>query len=74
MTEPKKRNFIVEVDGIDLAVRMCEASYQIKRPDGMTAREAFAAMDEDVRDGWRRAAETAAAIFRECIEKGSYEQ
>lgn len=54
-----KRKMIVEIDGKELAVLMCEASYQIKRPANLTAEQAFDAMDDDVRDGWARAARVA---------------
>lgn len=55
------------IDPAELAVRMCEANYRLKRPAGHTAVQALEAMEEDCRDGWRRSAEAAMEYWIECI-------
>lgn len=55
---------IAELDPAELAIRMCEASYGLKRPTP-SAMEALAAMDEDCRDGWIRAANAALKYLQE---------
>ena len=62
--------FVAEIDQAELAVRMCEASYGLTRPPGLSANEALAAMDRECSDGWTRAAVTALLYVRECIAKG----
>lgn len=47
----------------ELAVMMCEASYGINRPEGMTAQQAFEAMEPECREGWRRAVFVALGYF-----------
>ena len=66
----KKLAFITEISEAELACRMCEASYQLKRPSHLTAKQALDAMEDDSRNGWRRAARAAIEYWRECIEKG----
>lgn len=62
-----------EVDPAELAVRLCEANYLIKRPIP-DASEALAEMDEEVRTAWRRAAKAAADYFVELINSGKGRQ
>lgn len=57
---------IAELDAEELAIRMCEASYGLKRPMPSAA-HALAAMDDECREGWKRAARAALEYFRECI-------
>jgi hypothetical protein len=63
-----RAKYLAPIDEAELAVRMCEASYQLKRPPGLTAVGALKAMEDDSRDGWRRAARAAMEYWRECIE------
>jgi hypothetical protein len=59
---------IAPISEAELAVRMCEASNNLKRPPGRTAAQALDAMEDDSRNGWRRAARAAMDYWRECIE------
>jgi hypothetical protein len=65
----KKLVGIAEINEAELAVRMCEASYGLRRPAHLTAAQALDAMDSDCREGWRRSAQAAMKYWRECIEK-----
>lgn len=47
------------VDIYELAVAMCEASYQIDRPPGTTGKQALDSMEPECREGWLRAAAVA---------------
>lgn len=58
----------VFVDSAELAIRLCEASYGIKRPMA-NPRAALAAMDEDCRNGWLRAARAAFDYFSEIVNE-----
>ncbi|MGE0575401.1 hypothetical protein [Reyranella sp.] len=58
--------FVAIVDPAELAIRLCEANYRLKRPTP-DARHALAAMDEDVREGWLRSAKAAADYFAEIL-------
>jgi hypothetical protein len=69
MTTARKLHSIAEISEAELAVRMCEASYQIKRPPGSTAQQALNALEDDSRNGWLRAASAAIEYWRECIEQ-----
>jgi hypothetical protein len=60
---------IAAIDPVELAIRMCEASNNLKRPPGLTARQALDAMEDDSRDGWTRAANAAMEYWRECIQQ-----
>jgi hypothetical protein len=62
----RRATLIAEVDPAELAIRMCEASYGLKRPTPNAA-TALAAMDEDCRDGWLRAADAALHFIQECL-------
>jgi len=57
---------IAVCDPEELAVRMCEASYGLKRPTP-DAKEALAAMEPECREGWLRAARIALIYMGECI-------
>jgi hypothetical protein len=52
----------------ELAVRMCEASYGLRRPPEMTGGQALEEMEPDCRDGWLRAAHAAMNYWEECID------
>jgi hypothetical protein len=58
----------VPIDVAELAVRMCEASYGLRRPPGMTGSQALEAMESDCREGWLRAAHAAMDYWSECID------
>jgi len=68
VTKARKLAFIAEISEAELAIRMCEAAINGKRPSGMTAEEALDLLGED-RDAWRRAARAAMEYWRECIEQ-----
>jgi hypothetical protein len=70
----KAAKFIATISEAELAVRMCEASYCMRRPSGSTAEQALNAMEDESRDGWRRAAVAAMEYWRECIEAGQRTQ
>lgn len=61
---------IVAIDQAELAVAMCEASYQLRRPEGMTAQDALEAMEADCRAGWLRAAKVAVDMFVAAMQAG----
>lgn len=65
----RKATLVAEIDPAEMAVRMCEASYGLKRPDGSSGREALDAMDEDCREGWLRAADAGLRYINECLKK-----
>lgn len=58
---------VAKISEAELAVRLCEANYGLRRPAGLTAEEALEHMDERVRDGWRRSAQAAMLYWAECI-------
>lgn len=57
---------MVEVDQAELTVRMIESAGK-KRPAGMTARAALAALDPEDEKLWRGASEAAMQYFAECV-------
>lgn len=67
-----------DVDGEELACRIAEAAIGIKRPSGMTARQALddmrrattSAGQPDMVPGFERAAQVAAEYIAQCAEKG----
>lgn len=61
------KKYIAPIDEAELAVRMCEASYGLRRPPKSTAAQALDAMEPDSRNGWRRAARAAMTYWAECI-------
>lgn len=66
---PMRASLVVELDPAELAIRMCEASYELTRPTP-SAIDALNAMDEDCRMGWLRAAEAALRYLQERIADG----
>ena len=67
------KTFVAVVDPAELAVRMCEANYGIKRPCPDAA-IALDAMDQDAREGWLRSAKVAADYFAEIINQATRRQ
>jgi len=61
---------MTQIDMCELAVRMCEANYDITRPSHMSAEEALVAMDRGSREGWLRSARVALEYIGQCIESG----
>lgn len=57
---------IAEVDPAELAIRLCEANYGLRRPTP-DAKAALDAMDADVREAWLRSARAACNYFVEII-------
>ena len=55
-------------DACELAVRLCEACYQMKRPAGLTAAEALAVMERECREAWLRTAEAAALYMKQVLD------
>lgn len=68
MAERKTPLLVAEIDPVEMAIRMCEASYGLTRPTASAA-DALAAMDEDCRDGWLRAAAAGLHYVNECLAK-----
>lgn len=66
----KKPVLFAEINESELAVRMCEASYGLRRPSGMNGEQALNAMDGECRGGWLRAARAAMTYWQECIKGG----
>ena len=64
--KPRRADLICEIDLAELAIRLCEANYGLRRPmpDAGTA---LAAMDRDVREAWLRSAKAAAEYFCDLI-------
>ena len=62
-----KSTIVIEIDPAELAIRMCEANYCLRRPTPDAA-AALAAMDEEARAGWPRSARAAAEYFAELID------
>lgn len=60
--------FVAEIDPAELAIRLCEANYLLKRPTP-DATAALNAMDEDVRAAWLRSAAAAAEYFRDLLNQ-----
>ncbi len=60
---------VAAISEAELAVRMCEANYNLRRPAGSTAEQALDGMEPEVRDGWRRSARAAMDYWRECIQQ-----
>lgn len=56
---------MAEIDMAELAVRMVEANYGLKRPKGSSGIAALAAMDDEAREGWLRSAKVAAEYLAE---------
>lgn len=72
--EAKKKSkalFFGEVSESELAIRMAEASYGLRRPTGSTAAQALDAMEDESREGWCRAARAAMEYWQECIGNAS---
>ncbi|WP_342152400.1 hypothetical protein [Methylorubrum sp. SB2] len=70
--------FVAEIDADELACRIAEAACGIRRPPGMTAKQALDNMsrltrrmgETDTVPGFRRAAQAAAEYLTECINNG----
>ncbi len=67
--------FEAEIDNVELTLRIAEACLGMKRPPGMSAKEALgqlrSAQPEHV-GGFDRAAMRAAEYFVECINKSGH--
>lgn len=64
-----------EIDSAELTLRIAEACLGMRRPPGMTARDALAqlrASEPDHIAGFDRAAIRAAEYFIECINKSGH--
>jgi len=60
---------VAEISEAELTCRIIEAAAGMTRPPGTTAAQALAAMDEEDRVRWRRAAVAAMEYWRECIQQ-----
>ena len=74
MTEPIIEKRIACIESHELALRICEAVCQIKRPKAKTAEAAMAELrkmpdGEEVVAGCYRAALAAGLYFEQCINK-----
>lgn len=69
MIDGAKTEFVVEIDGCELAVRMAEAVAGMRRPPQCeTAEQALAAMGPDVRAAWMRATDAVMEYLRERVD------
>jgi hypothetical protein len=66
----KKCDFIAEIDSAELAARIVEACFDLRRPPGLTAKQALEKLDVNDRQGALRAAKAAAEYLTECINAG----
>ena len=53
----------------ELAVMLCEKMVGMRRPEGLTAAQALAAMDDDVAEGWLRAGRAAGEIVQAAVSE-----
>ena len=60
---------ITAIDPVELACRLLEAAGKLKRPEGMTALQAFRSIDKEDQDRWMAAATAAIEYWRECIQE-----
>lgn len=58
---------LAEVDPCELAIRIIEASSQLRRPPGKTPRELLAQLSADDRETTMRGAEAALIYMSECF-------
>lgn len=58
---------LIEIDPAELAVRLCEANYGLRRPR-RDPLHALAAMDEEVRAAWLRSARAAVEYIAELCQ------
>lgn len=65
--EKARAKYVAAIDEAELAVCLLEAAEQIKRPAGMSARQAFDSLDAEDRVVWHRAARAAMAYWAQCI-------
>jgi len=67
--DPKERaiSLIGEIDPNELAVKILEAVTSTQRPEGIIAKQAMDALDEETRSGALRAAYAATTYIIECI-------
>jgi hypothetical protein len=63
------QKFVAEIDEAELVVRMIEAAAGVKRPVGMSAKEALNLGDKVVAEAYTRAAYAAMDYWRECISQ-----
>lgn len=59
--------YVAPISQVELSCRLVEAAGRLKRPEGFTTEQAFAAMDREDQEAWARAAVAALEYFRECI-------
>ena len=68
-SEAKRITFICELDGHELAVRMFEAMYSVKRPDGLTSTQALERLGEEAGRDFMLCAIAAMHYFKEKMEE-----
>lgn len=61
------QQLVGEIDGDELATRLCEAINGFPRPAGATGNQAMEALDEIDRNMWRCGANAAMRYWAECI-------
>ena len=59
---------IAAIDPVELACRLLEAAGKLKRPEGLTALQAFLSIEKEDQDRWMAAATAAMEYWRECIQ------
>ena len=62
---------IAEIDPNELACRIAEACMNIRRPAGVSAKQALDSLDQEAAIDFRKAARSAATYIAECINSGS---
>ena len=62
-----RAKYVAPIDEAELALCMLEAAGQMRRPDGVSARQLLDSLDEIDRSAWLRAAKAAMAYWARCI-------
>jgi hypothetical protein len=66
----RKTVLAVEIDEAELACRILEAQVEMRRPHGMSAREALETQTPQLQADVRRAAVAAIRYLTECVNRG----
>jgi len=63
--------YISVISEAELSCRLYEALTAVKRPEGVTAEQAFQSLPDDIRAMLRRASVAAMDYWRECIQQAN---
>ncbi len=69
-----RAKYIAPIDPVELAMVMLEAASNMRRPQGLNAREAIAQLETEDRERWMRAANAAMRYWQECIANANRTQ